>query len=163
MDLDRLKEATQSFANKTKDTAIGMNELRKKSNKESKIKLKNTVVRKDIEGSYYLSNSYDENLPRYSFERIEFQGSQIKTKTTGDVKKQSRVGSAITGGLIMGPIGGIAGASRKRKDKINSTTVQEEKPGKGIVHLRNKETNEIKKIKFLATQSEFLNIERFFL
>lgn len=170
MDWDKIKESAKKVADKTKELANDANETRIKSNQETKLKFKNkvmgqtrtTTVRKDTEGLYYLSSIYSEDADRYTFENLEFGGSTIIQKTTGSTSTQGRAGSALVGGMLAGPVGSIVGGARKRKGKIDTTTTNEEKEGKGVLHLRNAETNEVKSIKFLATASDLSNMERFF-
>lgn len=170
VDWNKLKGQAMNIADKTKEKVGEANELRKKSNQETKLKVttrgfgsgNSTTVRKDVNGSFYLSAIYSEKEPRYDFENLEFAGSTVTQKTVGEVKKQGRVGSTVVGGLLAGGVGAVAGASRKRKDKVNTVTTQEEKPGKGTIYLRNQETGEIKTLKFLATQAEAENYLRFF-
>ena len=61
-------------------------------------------------------------------------------------------------------VGGMVGASGKKKGTINSTSVttQEEKPGSASILLRNIVTGEIKTISTKLTQAQANNIERFF-
>lgn len=170
MDWDKLKENAKKVADKSKELANEANENRQKSKQETKLKLRNkfmgqtktTTVRKDINGMYYISNAYSEDSPRFTFENLEFGGSTVIQKTTGDVNQQGRAGSALVGGMLAGGAGAVIGGSRKRKSKVDTTTTSEEKEGKGVLHLRDVESNEIKSIKFQATASEILNMERFF-
>lgn len=174
MDWDMLRETAKTNAKRMADKSVDFineaNDTSKKSNQETKLKLMNkswgqtkvTFIRKDVEGLYYISNLYNEELPRFTFENLEFEGSTIIQETKGNIKKKSRTGSALAGGLILGPIGAVAGASRKRKNKVNTKTTSKETEGKGVLHLRNMETKEISSLKFTATGTELSNIERFF-
>lgn len=166
VDWNKVKSTGMQWGDKTKEKFNDANELRKKSAQETKLTLKgsmsSTAVRKDINGDYYLSTMYSETEPRFAFENIEFAGSTITERTIGDIKKQGRSGSALVGGLLAGGVGAVAGASRKKKSKVNTKTTAEEKAGKGKVHLRSLDSHEIKTIKFKATSAEFDNIVRFF-
>ena len=77
----------------------------------------------------------------YDFAGFEFAGSTItqKTVTKGKTKQQGRTGSALVGGMIgatINPVGAVVGAvaggARKKKGKVDTTsiTTTEEKPGK---------------------------------
>lgn len=168
------KEKARSFGEKTKELSANAREYRRKDKKELKLKLsyktfgqiKTNIIRKDTNGNYYISRTYNEDLPRYALEHIEFEGSTItqETLTKGSTKEKGRSGSALLGGALLGPVGALAGASRGRKGKTNakSITKKNEKPGKGKIYLRETETNNLKEIKFEATESEISNIERFF-
>ena len=61
-------------------------------------------------------------------------------------------------------MGGVVGASGKRKGKIDSTsiTTTEEKPGRAMLSLRNIETSEVKTIKAKITNAQADNIKLFF-
>ena len=101
------------------------------------------------------------------------EGSTIieRTKTTGTTKQKGKKGSALLGagiGSAFGPVGtilgGVIGASGKRKGKVSTDTIttQEEKPGRAILSLRNIETNEVKTIKAKITNAQADNIKLFF-
>lgn len=132
------------------------------------MKIGNKTIRQDITGHYYFGR-YSEEAPRFIFENIDFSGSEIITHTKGKTKRKGRAGSALLGGLVgsaINPIGGIigaaAGASRSKKGSYESTSTQEEKPGKGLIYLRSIIDGEIMQIPFKATSAEFENIKRFF-
>ena len=113
----------------------------------------------------------------YDFAGFEFAGSTItqKTVTKGKTKQQGRTGSALVGGMIgatinpVNPVGAVVGAvaggARKKKGKIDTTsiTTTEEKPGKAILNLRNVASGEIKTVKAKLTQAEANNVQMFFL
>ena len=139
-----------------------LKEYKTASNQELKMKLGRTPVRKDIDGYYYIAPNYSKDAERYTFENFEFAGSQITQETIGQIKKQGRMGYALAGGALLGSVGAVAGASRKRKDKINTKTTNKEKPGKAKVYLRSIEDQQIKTINFKATQAEAENVIRFF-
>lgn len=124
------------------------------------------VLRKDLNGMYYLSSKYDENATRYSFERISWGGSSFSqtTVTSGDAKTQGRMGSAIVGGALAGPIGAVAGASRGKKSKINTTskTTTEESGSEAIIYLRSVEDDSLKEIKTTINNAGFNNLQQFF-
>lgn len=170
VDWNKVKGQALDLADKAKEKANEANENRKKSQQETKIKLvysnmvqkKSTIIRKDVNGDYYVSQFYSEEAPRMDFENIEFEGSTITSKTSGTTETQGRMGSSLVGGALLGHTGAIIGSSRKKKGKINTTTTQEEKPGKGVLYLRDQDTKEIKPIKFQATESELNNYLRFF-
>ena len=107
------------------------------------------------------------------FENFQFEGSTIieHTKTTGTTKQKGKKGSALLGAVIgsaFNPVGtivgGVIGASGKRKGKIDSTSVTttEEKPGLAKLYLRNVETSEVKTIKAKITNAQADNIKLFF-
>lgn len=125
------------------------------------------TIRKDVLGKYYVSNKYDQDAPRFSFERISWNGSTFtqETITKGDVKTQSRAGSALVGGMIAGPAGAIIGGSRKKKSKVDtkSTTTTKEDGSEAIIYLRNSEDHSIKEIKAIFTTSDMNNAGSFFI
>lgn len=170
VDWNRLKDQALDLSDKAKEKANEAKELRSKSKQETKTILsntvmgrtKNTTVRKDVTGDFYLSKTYDENAERFTFENIEFGGSSIISNTTGEVNTQGRTGSSLVGGMLAGGAGAVIGSSRKKKSKVNTTTTQQETIGKGLLHLRSKDTNEIKSIKFQTTKSGLDNYIRFF-
>lgn len=124
------------------------------------------VIRKDLNNLYYLSNRYDENSQRYNFERISWNGSTFSqtTKTNGEAKTQGRMGSALIGGALAGPVGATIGSARKRKSKINTTskTTTTEEGSEVVIYLRNISDDSIKEVKAIATTSVFNNIQQFF-
>lgn len=153
--LETKKESATKNYNSLKDYKAA-------SNQEMKMKLGRTPVRKDIDGYYYIAPNHSKDAERYTFENFEFAGSQITQETIGQIKKQGRMGSALVGSALLGRDGAIVGASRKRKDKINTKTTNKEKPGKAKVYLRSIEDQQIKTINFKATQAEAENVIRFF-
>ena len=80
-----------------------------------------------------------------------------------DVYKRQALGTVLAPGLGT-VVGGMVGASGKRKGTINSTSVttQEEKPGLASISLRNIVTGEIKTVSTKLTQAQANNVERFF-
>lgn len=112
------------------------------------------VVRRDKNDYFYISENYDEEAPRYTFEHLEYTGS-TKIRHRGRKK------------LGLGPIldGNKAPFSRKHRiknDIYGTSSVEEEKKGKGTVYLRNIKTDDIKELKFKANDAEIANVERFF-
>ncbi len=174
MDFEKLKNLAKSATEKTIDGISKANETRKKAGQETKISVGNQTIRKTIDGKYYLG-FYSENPDLYDFAGFEFTGSTItqKTITKGKTKQQGRTGSVLGGaaiGSILAPgvgtiVGGMAGGARKKKGKIDSTsiTTTEEKPGKAILNLRNVASGEIKTVKAKLTQAEANNIQTFFI
>ena len=172
MDFNKIKSFAKKATEKTADGISSMNEMRKKASQETKISFGTTTIRKTIDGLYYIG-FYSEAPELFEFENFQFEGSTIieHTKTTGTTKQKGKKGSALLGagiGSAFGPVGtilgGVVGASGKRKGKIDSTTVTstEEKPGRAILSLRNIETNEIKTIKAKITNTQAENIKMFF-
>ena len=166
------KKLAKSAIDKTAEGISKANDIRKKAALETKITLpasnqfsSPTTIRKTVDGQYYIG-MYSEEPVLYEFENFSFSGSTIieRTTTTGKTKQKGRVGSALLGGVIAGPIGAIAGGVRAKNGTINSTSVttQEEKPGSASVLLRNISTGEIKTISTKLTQAQANNVERFF-
>lgn len=172
MDFKKIKELAKTAVDKTAEGLDKANEMRKKASLETKITLpaanqftSSTTIRKTVDGQYYIG-LYSEEPVLYEFENFSFSGSTIveHTTTTGKTKQKGRVGSALLGGVIAGPIGAIAGGARAKNGTINSTSVttQEEKTGSASVLLRNIVTGEIKTISTKLTQAQANNVERFF-
>lgn len=172
MDFNKIKDFTKKATEKTADGISSMNEMRKKAAQETKISIGTTTIRKTIDGLYYIG-FYSDTPELFEFENFQFEGSTIveHTKTTGTTKQKGKKGSALLGagiGSAFGPVGtilgGVVGASGKRKGKIDSTTVTstEEKPGLAKLYLRNIETNEIKTVKAKITNTQAENIKMFF-
>lgn len=173
MNFEKLKSLTKTATEKTIDGIFKANEIRKKASQETKISVGNQTIRKTIDGKYYLG-FYSEDPDLYDFAGFEFAGSKIveKTKTKGTTKQKSRAGSALVGGMIgatINPVGAVVGAvaggARKKKGKIDTTsiTVSEEKPGKAVISLRNVSSGEIKTVKAKLTQAEVNNVQMFFM
>lgn len=172
MDFNKIKSFAKKATEKTADGLSSMNEMRKKAAQETKISFGTTTIRKTIDGLYYIG-FYSEAPELFEFENFKFEGSTIieHTKTTGTTKQKGKKGSTLLGagiGSAFGPVGtvvgGMIGASGKRKGKVNTNTIttQEEKPGRAILYLRNIETNEIKTIKAKITNTQAENIKLFF-
>lgn len=172
MDFNKIKSLAKKATEKTTDGLLSMNEMRKKAAQETKISIGTTTIRKTIDGLYYIG-FYSEAPELFEFENFQFEGSTIieHTKTTGTTKQKGKKGSALLGagiGSAFGPVGtvvgGMIGASGKRKGKVNTNTITstEEKPGRAILYLRNIETNEIKTIKAKITNTQAENIKMFF-
>ena len=174
MDFGKLKDIAKTATEKTVAGVSKANETRKKASQETKISVGNQTIRKTIDGKYYLG-FYSEKPDLYDFAGFEFAGSTItqKTVTKGKTKQQGRTGSVLGGaaiGSILFPgvgtiVGGMAGGSRKKKGKVDTTsiTTTEEKPGKAILNLRNVASGEIKTVKAKLTQAEANNVQMFFL
>lgn len=172
MDFNKIKSFAKKATEKTADGISSMNEMRKKAAQETKISFGTTTIRKTIDGLYYIG-FYSDTPELFEFENFQFEGSVIieRTKTTGTTKQKGKKGSTLLGagiGSAFGPVGtilgGVVGASGKRKGKIDSTTVTstEEKPGLAKLYLRNIETNEIKTVKAKITNTQAENIKMFF-
>lgn len=172
MDFKKLKDIAKTAVDKTAEGISKANDIRQKAALETKIVLPEsnkfsspTTIRKTVDDQYYIG-LYSEEPVLYEFENFSFSGSTIieRTTTTGKTKQKGRVGSALLGGVIAGPIGAIAGGARAKNGTINSTSVttQEEKPGSASVLLRNIVTGEIKTISTKLTQAQANNVERFF-
>lgn len=172
MDFNKIKSFAKKATEKTADGISSMNEMRKKAAQETKISFGTTTIRKTIDGLYYIG-FYSEAPELFEFENFQFEGSTIveRTKTTGTTKQKGKKGSALLGagiGSAFGPVGtilgGVVGASGKRKGKVNTNTIttQEEKPGRAILYLRNIETNDVKTIKAKITNAQAENIKLFF-
>ena len=172
MDYSKLKDFAKKATEKTADGISSMNEMRKKAAQETKISIGTTTIRKTIDGLYYIG-FYSDTPELFEFENFQFEGSTIieRTKTTGTTKQKGKKGSAFLGagiGSAFGPVGtilgGVIGASGKRKGKVSTDTIttQEEKPGLAKLSLRNIETNEVKTIKAKITNAKADNIKLFF-
>lgn len=180
MDFTKLKELAKTAVDKTSEGINKANEMRKKASLETKLTLpatnqfySPTTVRKTVDGQYYIG-MYSEEPVLYEFENFSFSGSTIieRTTTTGKTKQKGKKASTLAGavlGTALAPgvgtiVGGMVGASGKKKGTINSTSVttQEEKPGSASVLLRNIVTGEIKTISTKLTQAQANNVERFF-
>lgn len=172
MDYSKLKDFAKKATEKTADGISSMNEMRKKAAQETKISIGTTTIRKTIDGQYYIG-FYSDTPELFEFENFQFEGSTIieHTKTTGTTKQKGKKGSALLGagiGSAFGPVGtilgGVVGASGKRKGKVSTDTIttQEEKSGRAILYLRNIETSEVKTIKTKITNAQADNIKLFF-
>lgn len=172
MDFNTIKSFAKKATEKTVDGLSSMNEMRKNAAQETKISIGTTTIRKTIDGLYYIG-FYSDTPELFEFENFQFEGSTIieRTKTTGTTKQKGKKASTLFGivtGSALGPggaiLGGVVGASGKRKGKIDSTSVTttEEKPGHAMLYLRNIETNEIKTIKAKITNAQAENIKLFF-
>nr|DAR36734.1 MAG TPA: bacteriocin [Caudoviricetes sp.] len=180
MDFNKLKELTKNAIDKTAEGLNKANDTRKKAALETKITLpasnqlsNSTTIRKTVDGQYYIG-LYSETPVLYEFENFNFSGSKIieHTTTTGKTTQKGKKASTLTGaaiGTVIAPglgtiVGGMVGASGKKKGTINSTSVttQEEKPGAASVSLRNVNTGEVKTISTKLTQAQADNVERFF-
>lgn len=172
MDFNKIKSFAKKATEKTADGISSMNEMRKKAAQETKISFGTTTIRKTIDGLYYIG-FYSDTPELFEFENFQFEGSVIieRTKTTGTTKQKGKKGSTLLGagiGSAFGPVGtilgGVVGASGKRKGKIDSTTITstKEKPGRAILYLRNIETNEVKTIKAKITNAQAESIKMFF-
>lgn len=172
MDFNTIKSFAKKATEKTVDGISSMNEMRKNAAQETKISIGTTTIRKTVDGLYYIG-FYSDTPELFAFENFQFEGSTIieHKKTTGTTKQKGKKGSTLLGagiGSAFGPVGtvvgGVVGASGKRKGKVNTNTIttQEEKPGRAILHLRNIETNEVKAIKAKITNAQAENIKLFF-
>lgn len=180
MDFKKIKELAKAAVDKTAEGLDKANEMRKKASLETKLTLpasnqfsSPTTVRKTVGGQYYIG-MYSEEPVLYEFENFSFSGSTIieRTTTTGKTKQKGKKASTLAGavlGTALAPgvgtiVGGMVGASGKKKGTINSmsVTTQEEKPGSASVLLRNIVTGEIKTISTKLTQVQANNVERFF-
>ena len=172
MDFNKIKSFAKKATEKTADGISSMNEMRKKAAQETKISIGTTTIRKTVDGLFYIG-FYSEAPELFEFENFQFEGSTIieHTKTTGTTKQKGKKGSALLGagiGSAFGPVGtilgGVVGASGKRKGKVNTNTIttQEEKPGRAILYLRNIETSEVKTIKAKITNAQAESIKMFF-
>lgn len=180
MDFKKIKELAKTTVDKTAEGLDKANEMRKKASLETKLTLpasnqfsSPTTVRKTVDGQYYIG-MYSEEPVLYEFENFSFSGSTIieRTTTTGETKQKGKKASTLAGAVLgntLAPgigtiVGGMVGASGKKKGTINSTSVttQEEKPGSASVLLRNIVTGEIKTISTKLTQAQANNVERFF-
>lgn len=126
--------------------------------------LGSVMIRKDIEGYYYLSNKYDPQAPRYTFERFTWGGSTISQETTtkGDIKTKGRMGQTLVGAAVAGPVGGLIGASGKRKSKVETTskTTTTEVGSEGVLYFRGLDGT-VKEVKVFLKAAEAENLERF--
>lgn len=180
MDFNKFKEMAKAATEKSVEGISKANEIRKKASQETKITIPAInqfatpkTIRKTIGGQYYFG-IYSETPELFDFENFEFDGSTITQKTTtkGKTTQQGRTGSTIGGALlgnaiapgIGGIVGGLAGANRKKKGTINSTstTITKERPGKGRLQFRNINTGQVETISTKLTQKEVNNIKCFF-
>lgn len=124
------------------------------------------MIRKDISGKYYISNKFDVESPRYTFERISWNGSTFtqETLTQGDIKTQGRAGSALVGGVIAGPVGAIIGGSRKKNSKVDtkSVTTSKESGSEAVIYLKSVDDSIIKEIRTIFTAAKMGSAESFF-
>lgn len=179
MDFNKFKEMAKAATEKSVEGISKANEIRKKASQETKITIPASnqlatpkTIRKTIDGQYYFG-IYSETPELFDFENFEFDGSTITQKTTtkGKITQQGRTGSTIGGALIGnaiapgigGIVGGLAGANRKKKGTINSTstTTTDERPGKAKIILRNTNTGKLETISTKVTQIEADNIKNF--
>ena len=172
MDFNTIKSFAKKATEKTADGLSSMNEMRKNAAQETKISIGTTTIRKTIDGLYYIG-FYSDTPELFEFENFQFEGSTIieHTKTTGTTTQKGKKGSTLLGagiGSAFGPVGtilgGVVGASGKRKGQVNTNTIttREEKPGRAILYLRNIETNDVKTIKAKITNVQAENIKLFF-
>jgi len=180
MDFKKIKDIAKTAVDKTTEGISKANDMRKKAALETKITLparnqfsSPTIVRKTVDGQYYIG-MYVEEPVLYEFEDFSFSGSTIieRATTTGKTKQKGKKSSTLAGaalGTVLAPgigtvVGGMVGASGKKKGTINSTSVttQEEKTGAASVSLRNITTGEIKTISTKLIQAQANNVERFF-
>lgn len=86
----------------------------------------NTKLRRDKNGYYYFSNHYDTDAEKFDLETYDVRypkyTSKTETKTTGTIKTKGRMGSALVGGALAGPVGATIGASRGKKSTVDLTT-----------------------------------------
>lgn len=168
----------EKLINTAKNTFDTISDNVAKNKQETKLKIsykgaftnESNTIRKDVNGNFYIGSLYSETATRYSLEHIEFDGSKVtktttsKTNTSGT--KSSNAKKALAGGLLLGPVGALAGASGKKKVKSTAVTQTKENitetPGKGKIHLRSNDDGKIKTLKFMATTNQYANIERFF-
>ena len=180
IDFKKIKDIAKTAVDKTAEGISRANDMRKKASLETKITLPApnqftsfTTIRKTVDGQYYIG-MYSEEPVLYDVENFSFSGSTIieRTTTTGKTKQKGKKTSTIAGaalGTVLAPglgtvVGGMVGASGKKKGTINSTSVttQEEKPGLASISLRNIVTGEIKTVSTKLTQAQANNVERFF-
>lgn len=124
------------------------------------------TIRRDLNDYFYISNKYDPDAPRYTFDHFTWGGSTFTQTTTtkGEINTQGRSGSALVGGAIAGPIGAVFGGARKKKSKVDTTsmTTSNETGSKATIYLRNVSDQTIKEINTNLTSAEARNIENFF-
>jgi hypothetical protein len=79
-----------------------------------------------IEGILNLKGKIYEFKNIESSDIIEKNASRIETIGDGKTKKKASIGGAVTGGLILGPLGVVAGATLlgKKKNTFNVSTVE---------------------------------------
>lgn len=181
MDFNKLKDFAKTAVNKTVDGVNKANDLRKKASQEVKLTLpasnsltSATTIRKTIDGQYYLGFYSEEPTELFEYAGFEYAGSTITEKTTtkGTTTQKGRAGSVLGGaalGTLIAPgvgtlVGGMAGGSRKKKAKIDtsSITTSHEKPGKATIILRDINTGVLKTITTKLTQAEANNVQNFF-
>lgn len=130
---------------------------------------KTTHIRRDVNDLFYFSWGVNTEAPRFKFISYVWSGpdiqTQLVTQTTGKTQTKGRMGSAIVGGLVAGPIGAIAGASRGKKGRTNETSISEERQYENktlaTLHFQNIETKEMKEINILNDSKTDTEIRNF--
>ena len=127
-------------------------------------------IRRDKNDLFYFDKGYNEEAPRFLFQAYEWAGPNIETKsvtkTTGTTKQKGRTGRSLVGGVLLGPVGAIAGSSGKRKGTIDTTAVttniENEKDSKAKLVFKSVETNEITEITIVNNSKKNAEILSFF-
>lgn len=102
------------------------------------------------EGTIYFSSN-----KKILFELVglEWDGPEYKETQVTTTKKKGTLGRAVTGGLLAGPIGALAGASTA-KSNSETNTYKEERSKYGDLHLFRLDTNEPLTINILIKSSQ---------
>lgn len=130
----------------------------------------NVYIRRNKNDLFYFDKAYNEESTSYLFQSYEWAGPDIEstsvTKTTGKTKQKGRMGRALVGGVLLGPVGAVAGASGKRKGTVDTTSVtkniENEKDSKAKLVFKEVETGNIKEITIVNNSSKNAEIVSFF-
>ena len=133
---EKHKQSPEEYKQKCDDQKVDKLITKTLKKHEKLIQIDNMALRQDIDGYYYFGSRFDPKASKYYLVGFEWGGSRYETTatttTTGNNKQQGRLGSTIVGGMLLGPVGAIAGASRGKKTKVNQTSITTSKDGKEI-------------------------------
>lgn len=127
-------------------------------------------IRRDKNDLFYFNDKFSDKSTRFIFQSYEWAGPNVETKsiskTTGNTKTKGRMGRALLGGVVLGPVGAIVGASGKRKSDTNSTTItkhfENEKDGTAKFIFKAVDTDKIEEISVVMNSKKNAEIESFF-
>jgi hypothetical protein len=117
---------------------------------EQKYRFPGLDLRIDQNGFYYFSRQFVEFADKYYLVDYQWSGPAYtiveKSVTTGTDKRSGNAGKVIVGGLLLGPIGAIAGATARKTTNVNrqtlTTTEQREVNTNAILVFVNASTRE---------------------